>query len=328
MHRCNLAVRMQFAFKCIGTLIQLDRHRTVVYLIGNGKGRVVVVRRSDKPGRVGYADFSVFQLFGIPRPLCRNKIEYPLFFARHLKYGKHFRKVILNARQVHLVQHDQAWILAVICLIQGTKKFRFVESFGKLVEISKNFGTVTIGRLHRNDGCRIFHIAAEGIRKTCFTGTGNTFQNQQLAGSHSGNKTPDNLRCIIKLHLACRKQTVALYKFLKGNVIVKYRFLILLIFFIHKRKLRKTMLDLFLLFGKNCLNNRRSSHSCPHGDCIFSQGSCRHCRCRSFCCHCCCHANPGCFRTGYIFHRRKLIVCQCRSPHIRNPFRSAHGIYL
>ena len=49
MRRRDIAVRMRLAFEGIGTLVQLDRHRTVVYLIGDRKGGIVVVRRSHKP---------------------------------------------------------------------------------------------------------------------------------------------------------------------------------------------------------------------------------------------------------------------------------------
>ena len=58
-----------------------------------------------------------------------------------------------------------------------------------------------------------------------FTGTGNTFQDQELAGCHTCNETTDNFRCIVEVHLAGCKETVAFHKVFQSDLVVIFRIL-------------------------------------------------------------------------------------------------------
>ena len=51
--------RMPVSVYCIGTVIQLDRHRTVIDLIRDRKRRVVIVRRTDEPRRIRYRQLAI-----------------------------------------------------------------------------------------------------------------------------------------------------------------------------------------------------------------------------------------------------------------------------
>ena len=180
------------AFKGIGSFVQLDGHGAVIHLVGDGKGGVVVVGCADEPDGVGHPDFSVKQMLGVTRPGGGNQIQHPFVVAGHFQHGQHFCKVILDARQVHLVQHNHAGLLPVACLIQRPEELCFVEPLGELIEIAQKLGAVTVGGLDGNHGGGIIQEAAEGVGQTGFTGTGNTFQNQQLGRCHTGHKPPDD----------------------------------------------------------------------------------------------------------------------------------------
>ena len=188
----NAAGTLGVAFKGIGSFVQLDGHGTVIYLIGDGKGGIVVVCRAHKPDGVGHADFSVKKMLGITWPGGGNQIQHPLVLAGHFQHGQHFRKVILDARQVHFVQHNHAGFFPIPGLIQRPEELCFVEPLGELIEIAQKLGAVTVGGLDGNHGGGIIQEAAEGVGQTGFTGTGNTFQNQQLGRCHTGHKPPDD----------------------------------------------------------------------------------------------------------------------------------------
>ena len=132
----HIAGRLRVALKGIGSFIELDWHSTVVNLIGNGKGRIIVVRSTHKPGGIGNMDLTAIHFHRITLPCSRNQIQNPLILARHLKYGKHFCKIVLNTGKVHLIQHDQGRLFTVVRFIQRSQELSLIEALGKLIEIS------------------------------------------------------------------------------------------------------------------------------------------------------------------------------------------------
>ena len=128
MYRRDRASRIRIALEGICSLVELDRDGTVVNLIGDGKGGIIVVRGTDEPNAVGYHDLTVDDVCRVFRPTGRHKVDHPLIMAGHFEDGQHFCEVILDTRQVHLVEYDKARIIAVGCLIEGTQELGLVKA--------------------------------------------------------------------------------------------------------------------------------------------------------------------------------------------------------
>ena len=105
--------------RCIGCVernalaIDVDSKRTVVYLIRNGKGRIVVVSRTDVPGVLGDKKLSVAQVLRVVYPRGRNELYSPLVKVGHFHNREHFRKVILNSRYVKLVEYNYVNVIVI-----------------------------------------------------------------------------------------------------------------------------------------------------------------------------------------------------------------------
>ena len=233
----NMAGRLGIAGKGRRPVVELNGHGTVVDLIGDGKGGVVVVGGADEPDGIRHLNLAVKQVLGILVPGGGHQVKHPFVMAGHFQHGEHFGKIVLDSRQVHFVQNHHAGLFPVARLVQSPEELGLVEPLGEFVEVAQQLRPVPVGGLDGNHGGRVFQEAAEGMGKAGFTGTGNTFQNQQLGGSHARHKTADDLRGVIQVHLAASEEPVVLHQLLQGNLIVKDRPDIIGIFFVHQGQL-------------------------------------------------------------------------------------------
>ena len=293
----------------VGALVDLDRDGAVVDLVGDGERGVVVVGRADEPQRVGHRDLAAVQHLRVAFPLGGHQVKHPFVLAGHFKHGKDFREVVLHARQVHLVEHNQARVGPQAGLVERAQKFRLVEALGELVEIAEDLRAVAVGRLHGNDGRRVVQVAAERIRQRRFTGTRNAFQDEQLAGGHAGHVAPHDLGRVVQLHLRCGERAVALDEALERDVVVERRRGGVAVFEVDQGKLGEAV----------GLGDRLVVGGCGGGCGPGNRGAARG------------RAGPhACGRrpTGHVRHRRQHVVGKRRSPHVRDALGAAHGVDL
>ena len=132
-----------FAFKGIRTAVEVNGNGTVIYLIGHGKGGVVVIDGADKPQVAADGDGAVVYEARVIVPSGRDHVDALLIQPGNFQNGQHFRKVILHTGYVHLVQNDDMGILIIVSFIHGTEEIRFRIFLCKLVEIAIQLCTLT-----------------------------------------------------------------------------------------------------------------------------------------------------------------------------------------
>ena len=93
-------------FKGNAFVVEEDRHRTVIDLIGDGEGGVVVVRRADEPDVLLDVEFAFDDVLRVVRILRGDEVDVPFKGVRHFHDGEEFGEVILDTRQVHFVEDD------------------------------------------------------------------------------------------------------------------------------------------------------------------------------------------------------------------------------
>ena len=108
---------VDMAGRCVGSIegltlgVDVDGHRTVVNLIGDSEGGVVVVRGTDVPDIIGDGQFAVIEVLRVVRPRSRYDLYDPLVVSGHFEDGQHLREVILNTGDVHLIEDNDVNVL-------------------------------------------------------------------------------------------------------------------------------------------------------------------------------------------------------------------------
>ena len=141
---------------------EVDDHGAVVHLVGDRKGGVVLVRGTDEPGVVRDMDGAVVELCG-KHALGghRHQRNVPLLGVQ-LEDGQEVRKVVLHAREVHLVEHHHGdGLRLIIGAVEGAQEGRLRELFGKFVEVAEDIAPVLPRGLHRGKA----YVAARVLRK-------------------------------------------------------------------------------------------------------------------------------------------------------------------
>ena len=205
---------MARALERVGALVELDGDSAVVHLVGDGERGVVAVGGAHEPQAVRDGDFAVVKRPRVAVPRGGNQLEHPFVMAGHFQNRQDLGEVVLHARQVHLVEHDEAGVLPQARFVQGAQKLGFVEALGELVEVAEHLGAIADRRLHRDDGSGVVHVAAERIRQRRFTGTGDALQDEQLAGGHAGDVAAHDFGRVVQPQLAAGELAVALHEVL------------------------------------------------------------------------------------------------------------------
>ena len=315
---------VRLALKRVGALVELDGNRTVVHLVRDGKGGVVVVGCADKPQAVGDGELAVVQALGVGGPLGGNQIEYPFVVAGHLEHRQDLGKVVLHAGEVHLVEHDHGRVLAKARLVHGAKELGLVKALGKLVKVAEHLGAVAKTRLHRHDGRGVVQVAAKAVGQRRLTGTRDALQDQQLGGGHAGHKAADDLGRVVELHLAACKRAEAVDKVLQRNGLVVDRRFPVAVLKVHQGQLGEAVgLGNLFFLGKGLGLDSGLGHG---GRSVLDARTIE--RERRVARH---HGGRGALaRSGahHIAHRGQMVVGKRRGAHVRNLLGAAHGIDL
>ena len=157
--------------RCVGSVerlalgIDIDGHRTVVNLIGDSEGGVVVVRGTDVPDIIGNSQLTVIEVLRVVRPRSRYDLYDPLVVSGHFEDGQHLSEVILDTGDVHLIEDNDVNVLVIGSFVQSTEQFSLVISLGKFVVVAEQLGTVTPGRLYGSDDGGVANIFTECVRQ-------------------------------------------------------------------------------------------------------------------------------------------------------------------
>ena len=116
---------------------------TVIYLIWNNEGRVIVVRCTNVPYILRNYYLAVVELHGVGTPYVRHDVKLPFVCVGHFKNRQHFRKVVLNTCNVHLIEKNEVDVIVVAGSIDAFEDLSFVEILGKFVEVTEKLCTVT-----------------------------------------------------------------------------------------------------------------------------------------------------------------------------------------
>ena len=200
--------------------VQVDWLGTVVDLIGYGVGGIVVVGGADVPDVLRDAELALVEVLGVGAPNARDDVQLPLVRVGHFENGQHFRKVILDTGDVHLIEQDEVHVVVVAGRINSAKELGLVVVLGKFVEVAEELGPVTPGWLYGGDGGVHAQELAEGVRQRGFTGTGDTLQDDELGGSHARNEQPDGLDVVEQAHARAGKVPERLAELLQRDRIV------------------------------------------------------------------------------------------------------------
>ena len=180
--------------------VDVDGHRTVVNLIGDSEGGVVVVRGADVPDVVGDGELAVIEVLGIVRPRGGDDLNDPLVVGGHFEDGQHLSEIVLDAGDVHFVEDYNVDVLVIRGLIESSEKLGLVVSLRKFVIVAEQLGTVTPRRLYRSDDGGVAYIFAERVRQRGFTCTGNTLEDGQTTGGEAGYEAAQELDLIPVVH--------------------------------------------------------------------------------------------------------------------------------
>ena len=200
--------------------VDVDRDRTVVDLVRDRERRVVVVRRADEPHVLRKREPALDNVLGVVGPAARDKVDDPVVAGRHFQNGQHFRKVVLDAGDVHFVQNGDVDVLVPGRLVHLFENFRLVEPLGEFVEVAEQLRTVAPRRLNGRDRRRIVEELPRRVRKRRLTGTGYTLQDQKPRRRHARPEKTDDARFVIEPETARRKVAETVADLLQSDVVV------------------------------------------------------------------------------------------------------------
>ena len=200
--------------------LQIDRLGTVVDLVGDCVGGIVVVGGADVPDVLRYVELALVEMLRVGAPHARNDVQLPLVRVGHFQNGQHFREVILDTRDVHLIEQDEVHVVVVAGRVYPAKELGLVVVLGKFVEVAEKLGSVTPGRLYRGDGGVHAQELAKGVRQRGFTCTGDTLQDNELGAGHAGDKEPDGLDLVEQVHTRAGKVPERLAELLQRDAVV------------------------------------------------------------------------------------------------------------
>ena len=129
--------------RCVGRIegltlgVDVDGHRTVINLIGDSEGGVIVVRGTDVPDVVGDGQLTVIEVLRVIRPRSRYDLNDPLIMRRHFEDGQHLGEVILDTGDVHLIEDDDVNVFVIGSFVQRTEQFSLIISLGKFVVVAE-----------------------------------------------------------------------------------------------------------------------------------------------------------------------------------------------
>ena len=139
-------------FKSLRTRVKVDRDRTVINLIRNGKRRVVVIDRADEPSIVRNQYLTAVDHNRVIVPHRRRYVNQPFILSGHFQNRKHFREIIFHAGDIHFVKDDDVRIAIEVRAVNRAQEVGFGIFLRKFVEITVKLRTFTPSGLDGNDG--------------------------------------------------------------------------------------------------------------------------------------------------------------------------------
>ena len=104
-----------FGFKGTSFIIKEDRDSTVIDLIRNGEGGVIVVCSSEELNILRNQKLAILELERIIGNHIGNQINLPIIRISHFHDGEEFSEVVLNTSQVPFIKDNDIQILTIGC---------------------------------------------------------------------------------------------------------------------------------------------------------------------------------------------------------------------
>ena len=123
----------EWGFEGDALVVEEERHSTVIDLIGDGEGGVIVISSADEPDVLRNEELAIVKVLRVIFLWGRDEVDVPGRWVRHFHDGKEFSEVVLDTGDVHLIEDDEVDILTEGGFVDATEEFGLSEFLREVI---------------------------------------------------------------------------------------------------------------------------------------------------------------------------------------------------